>query len=115
MFTLFTVPNVSAPVLHVIIAALARSRHLAKLHTDQRATWSAEGFIDALYGAGQQAESILTLQPNNTLLLLPSADGDLNSSLPRQSAGLVVEGADAEQDVLLYVIDVPDMDITFAS
>ena len=71
--------------------------------------------MDALYGAGQHAESILTLQPNNTLLLLPPADDQLNSSLPPQSAGLVVEGAESDQDVLLYVIDVPEMDITFAS
>ncbi|XP_043225593.1 zinc finger protein 672-like [Amphibalanus amphitrite] len=93
------------------------SRHLAKMHPAERPQWSAAGFLDSLHSAPARpaADSILTLEPDGTLLLaVPSGDAALDSSLARSpSAAVLADSAEGDQDVLLYVIDVPEMDITF--
>ena len=91
---------------------------MAKMHPAERPQWSAPGFLESLHSdPARPADSILTLEPNSTLLLaVPSTDPALNSNLTRSpSAAVLGDGVADDQDVLLYVIDVPEMDITFDS
>ena len=83
---------------------------MTKVHPAERGRWSAPGFLESLRSAPvRPADSLLALESSGALLLaLPAADA------ARSAPAAELTDATAQgQDVLLYVIDMPEMDITF--